>query len=81
MARSCDICIKRALRGKQVTIQWGVSYRSIVQRQPNLHKAKLVVEGKTVQATVCTRCLRSIKNGKYTGISMPDNSAKMETAK
>ncbi|OGC52022.1 hypothetical protein A2982_00230 [candidate division WWE3 bacterium RIFCSPLOWO2_01_FULL_39_13] len=71
MGISCDICEKSPLRAKKVTLIWGLKYRSIVRRKPNLRKTVLNVEGENTKAKVCAKCLKSIKRGKIKGLSMP----------
>lgn len=70
MARSCDLCNKKAQNGKKITVIWGLKYRSIRKRQPNLRKTKLDVDGLEVYAKVCAKCLKTVKNGKVPGVKV-----------
>jgi len=67
MSRICDICQKSSQKGKKITKTWGVKYRTIKHRQPNLRKVTVLIDNEPQQVTICANCLRSIKNGKYTG--------------
>lgn len=72
MSRVCEICEKKSQKGKKITLIWGVKYRSIRHRKPNLRKTTLLLEGQPVQVNVCANCLKSVKNGKYPGVAYPD---------
>ncbi len=65
MSRTCDICEKTSQKGKKITKVWGVKYRTIKHRQPNLRKVTVLVNNEPQQLTICTTCLKSIKSGKY----------------
>ncbi len=67
MSRTCEICEKSSQKGKKITLKWGVKYRTIRHRKPNLRKVTVLVNGEPQQMTICTTCLKSIKNGKYPG--------------
>jgi ribosomal protein L28 len=68
MARECEICGKSSQKGKKIKLIWGLKYRSIRHRQPNLRKTTVLVDGEPVRTRVCTNCLKNIKAGKYTGV-------------
>ncbi len=68
MARECEICGKSSQKGKKIKLIWGVKYRSIRHRQPNLRKTTVLVDNEPVKTRICTSCLKSIKSGKYAGI-------------
>lgn len=69
MSRVCDITGTKSQRGKKITKIWGVKYRSIRHRQPNLIKTTVLVEGIKTQVRVTAKALKTIKNGKIPGIS------------
>jgi ribosomal protein L28 len=69
MSRVCDITGTKSQRGKKITKIWGVKYRSIRHRQPNLIKTTVLVEGIKTQVRVTAKALKSIKNGRFRGIS------------
>lgn len=71
MSRVCQICEKKSQKGKKIALIWGVKYRSIRHRQPNLRKTTLEIGGVPVQVLVCTDCLKSIKQNKFQGIAYP----------
>lgn len=69
MSKKCEICGKKTLIGKSITRRGkakieggvgkkttGISPRTFV---PNLQRRRIVVNGKTVRAFVCTRCIKS----------------------
>ena len=58
MAKSCEICGKSPVVGRQVSHAHNVSARRF---EPNLQKVRAVVNGGTRRMRVCTRCLRSGK--------------------
>ena len=76
MSRTCEICEKSSLKGNKITLIWGVKYRSIRHRQPNLRKVALLVEGVETKTKICTTCLKSIKGGKMNGVTKKDYSTK-----
>jgi len=69
MARTCDICEKKSLKGNKITLIWGVKYRSIRHREPNLRKVPLIIDGKRVQSKICAKCLKNVKRDKVPHIS------------
>ena len=69
MSRVCDITGTKSQRGKKITKIWGVKYRSIRHRQPNLIKTTVLVEGIKTQVRVTAKALKTIKNGKIPGIA------------
>lgn len=69
MSRVCDITGTKSQRGKKITKIWGVKYRSIRHRQPNLIKTTVLVEGIKTQVRVTAKALKTIKNGKIPGVS------------
>lgn len=69
MSRVCDITGTKSQRGKKITKIWGVKYRSIKHRMPNLIKTTLLVDGIKTQLKITAKALRSVKNGKIPGIT------------
>ena len=69
MSRKCEITGKTSQKGKKITKIWGVKYRSIVHRQPNIRTVTLMVNGEKKRMKVSARALKSIKNGKIHGIT------------
>ncbi len=62
MARKCDIC------GKRPTVGFKVSHSNRKTKKrwlPNLHKMKVLVDGKVKKLNVCMKCLKSSKVEKY----------------
>ena len=53
---SCKICGKRRTVGNNVSHANNRTKRVIL---PNLQRTKIITEGRTERAYVCTRCLRS----------------------
>lgn len=72
MSRRCDVTGTKSQRGKKIALIWGVKYRSIKHRFPNLRKIVAEVDGKLVKLTVSSKALKSIKLGKFKGIKFPD---------
>ncbi len=68
MSRRCDLTGKKSQTGKKVTKAWGVKYRSIRHRHPNLVKTTVLVNGIKTAVKVSTKALKGIKLGKYAGI-------------
>jgi len=65
MAQKCDICGKRRMVGFKVAH----SNRKTKRRWlPNLHKMKVLVDGKVKRINVCTKCLKTGKVEKYVRI-------------
>ena len=56
MAKSCDICGKRPVAGRNVSHAHNVTRR---QFKPNIQRVKAVINGGVKRIHVCTRCLRS----------------------
>ena len=56
MAKSCDICGKRPVAGRNVSHAHNVTRR---QFKPNIQRVKAVINGGVKRIYVCTRCLRS----------------------
>lgn len=78
MSKSCNICQKSSQKGKKIALIWGVKYRSIRHRQPNLRKTVVEVDGIPVNVQICTTCLKTIKNDKMKGVKYP-NYTKQES--
>lgn len=68
MSRVCELTGKKSQRGKKITKAWGVKYRSIKHRQPNLVKTTVLVDGVKTPVKISAKALKSIKNGKFAGI-------------
>ena len=58
MAKSCEICGKSPVVGRQVSHAHNVSARRF---EPNLQTVKAMINGGVRRIRVCTRCLRSGK--------------------
>jgi large subunit ribosomal protein L28 len=56
MARTCEICGKGPVVGRQVSHAHNVSPRRF---EPNLQRVKALINGGIRRIRVCTRCLRS----------------------
>ena len=56
MAQRCAICGKGPQYGHNVSHSKVHTKRRFM---PNLHKARVTIEGRTQTALVCTRCLRT----------------------
>jgi large subunit ribosomal protein L28 len=56
MARRCDICGKDPQWGHAISHAHNVSNRRWL---PNLQRVRVLVNGRTQQKRVCTRCIRS----------------------
>ncbi|MCM8819293.1 MAG: 50S ribosomal protein L28 [Candidatus Omnitrophica bacterium] len=73
MSRKCQICGKRAIRGNSIIRRGkakkeggvGKKITGISKRlfKPNLHRRKVLIDGKIQKILVCTKC---IKKGKLT---------------
>lgn len=72
MAYSCDICKKNTLKGNKITVIWGVKYKTIRHRKPNIRKTVMIVDGVNTKVSVCTSCLKSVKSGKIKGYKYPN---------
>ena len=81
MSRVCEICKKSSQKGNRITLVWGVKYRSIKHRKPNLRKTTILFDKTPKSVKICTTCLKSIKNGKIKGISYPVYGKKTTTDK
>ena len=67
MAKSCTICGKEPMAGRNIRNQHSVGWRYRAPRTrrlflPNLQTVRLQVNGEAKKASVCTKC---IKAGKY----------------
>ena len=58
MANYCEICGKGMMTGMNVSHSHLKTKRTF---KPNLHKQKLVLDGKTQTAYVCSKCMKSGK--------------------
>jgi large subunit ribosomal protein L28 len=58
MAKSCEICGKRAVVGRQISHAHNVSARRF---EPNLQAVRAIINGGVRRVRVCTRCIRSGK--------------------
>lgn len=58
MGRYCEICKKGVMSGNTVSHS---KRRARTSWAPNIQKVTLVVDGKPVKMSVCTRCLRTCK--------------------
>jgi large subunit ribosomal protein L28 len=56
MAKRCDICAKGPQYGHNVSHS---KVRTKRRFMPNLHKAKVLINGRMQTAMVCTRCIRT----------------------
>jgi ribosomal protein L28 len=72
MSKVCQLCEKKSQKGKKIALIWGVKYRSIRHRQPNLRKTTILVQDVPVQVNICTDCLKSVKQGKIFGAKYPE---------
>ncbi|MGB9694832.1 MAG: 50S ribosomal protein L28 [Caldisericaceae bacterium] len=58
MSKKCEICGKGPLVGNEMSH----SHRKTKKRSlPNLHKAKVLINGEVREALVCTDCLKKYK--------------------
>jgi large subunit ribosomal protein L28 len=58
MSKKCEICGKGPLVGNEMSH----SHRKTKKRSlPNLHKAKVLINGVVKEALVCTDCLKKYK--------------------
>jgi len=58
MSYKCEICGKKAVSGKSYSHSHKATKRLF---KPNLQKQKIVLDGKTQTAYVCTTCIKSGK--------------------
>ncbi len=56
MSRKCDLCGKHSLTGFNVSHSKRHTKRKWL---PNVHSAKLVINGEQKKFKLCTRCLRT----------------------
>ena len=56
MAKRCDICAKGPQYGHNVSHS---KVRTKRRFMPNLHKARVMIDGRLQTAMVCTRCIRT----------------------
>lgn len=68
MAYRCDICDKSTQRGRKITEIWGLKYRSIRFRKPNIRKTTFNIDGDNLKVSVCTKCLKLVKDNKLPGV-------------
>ncbi|MSQ06508.1 MAG: 50S ribosomal protein L28 [Dehalococcoidia bacterium] len=52
----CEVCLKTQMSGNNVSHS---KRRTKTKFQPNTHRQTLVLNGRSVKAKLCTRCLRS----------------------
>lgn len=78
MAYRCDICDKKTQRGKKIALIWGLKYRSIRFRKPNIRKTTLLVDGIKTKASICTKCLKQVKAGEFVNITPIYQNTKTE---
>ena len=55
MAMLCDFCGKGIMYGNKVSHAKNRSKRTF---RPNLHKKKIIVEGRSIRAKLCTKCIK-----------------------
>lgn len=71
MAMKCDFCTKGIMVGKQHKHHKGVAGGRWLKRapvtqkifKPNLHAAKILINGNYKRVKLCTKCLRMAKDG------------------
>lgn len=56
MSQRCDTCGKGPMTGNNVSHSKVHTKRRFL---PNLQSARIVVDGRTVKAKLCTRCIRT----------------------
>ena len=56
MAQRCESCGKRPMSGNNVSHS---KVRTRRRFMPNLHSARVMVNGRLVKARLCTRCIRT----------------------
>ena len=72
MSRTDQITGTGSQKGKKITLIWGVKYRSIRHRLPNLRKTTLLVNGVATQMRITAGTLKSVKQGKIKGYAYPN---------
>lgn len=63
----CDICGKGVAFGIQISHSHRRTNRTF---KPNVQKVKAVVNGTPTRLHLCSRCLRSVRNGKLNGLNI-----------
>ena len=63
MARSCAVCGKVSMDGFNPQSSGMNRVRAHRRYQPNLQKATIELDGKSVKTLVCTRCQRTLSRG------------------
>lgn len=58
MSRKCQVCGKGPMFGKNISHAHNVTNRVFY---PNVHKIRVVEDGKIVRRTVCTKCMKANK--------------------
>jgi len=58
VANKCDYCNKGKMHGQKVSHAKNRSKRVF---KPNLHRARIMVDGVKEKLTLCTKCLRTLK--------------------
>ncbi|MBQ8749144.1 MAG: 50S ribosomal protein L28 [Clostridia bacterium] len=58
MSRVCSICGKGKMKGNQVS---NSNIKTLTPRSANLQKKTIVLDGKEVNAYVCTKCMKTAK--------------------
>ena len=58
MSRVCSICGKGKMKGNQVS---NSNIKTLTPRNANIHKISIEQDGKTVNAYVCTKCMKTAK--------------------
>jgi ribosomal protein L28 len=61
MSYKCEICGKKSVTGNSYSHSHFKTKRAF---KPNLHKQKVVLEGKTTTAYICSKCMKSGKTVK-----------------
>jgi len=58
MAKRCDVCGKGPMSGSTISHAHNVHRRKFL---PNVHKMRIIDNGKVVVKKVCTKCLKAGK--------------------
>lgn len=67
MSQICDNCGKGVMFGNKVArARQELLYRSPKVYKPNLHSAKILIDGKKVKLLLCTKCQRMLKQAMAT---------------